>query len=910
VAVLPSGTVTFLFTDIEGSTTKWQNWPHRMKSALQRHDAILQEAISKSGGWVFKTVGDAFCAAFPTAFEAVQASLAIEQGIGREDWDLPVPLKVRIAVHTGEAVERNGDYYGPALNRVARLEAITYGGQVLMSLVTAELIRDMLPEPFSLRCLGDHRLKDLTRPEEVYQLLHPDLPAEFPPPKSLDYHPHNLAILPTAFIGREAELKNLQNLLEKKVNSVITITGPGGMGKTRIALQTGAEVIDKFAHGVFFLDLTPVQTREAFFGKFFQVLRIPPAGETPAEGVLQEYLKDKKILLILDNFEHIMEMAAPAARLLTRCPGLKYLVTSREPLHIRGEQVFHLPPLGVPDPHKRTASRLSRISQFDAVKLFIERALAVNEHFQITRDNAPAVAQICCALDGIPLAIELAAARTTVLPPEEILRRLGNRLNILTCGAVDLPQRHRNLRATICWSYDLLDQPEKNLFLALGLFRGPFPLEAAEKAFGGDGFMVLDVLEKLLEKSLLTRKEGASGRMKFTMLETIREFSQEQLRESPDREAWEGCYGGYLYSLALESREALNKEKQAEWMDLLVDFSEDLNACLSLFHDQGEQEKAIQMAAALQPFYEISGLWNEGLEWYGRLRDGEGGVTLMIPAASLLLQAGRFAEAEGLLEQVTAEKDWGLKYYYTGWAAFRQGRLEEAEENFIRAEEFLVSEDPRRDEARLLTARAMVRWKKAARPEAEHLLARASLLSSQTGDIRLRGQILNNRGILAYQAGRFAEAADCLKEALPLFESIRDTGETLKIINNLGHLHLSTGDPGEALKFYRDLAARSSRSPFLRGTAYLGMADAHAALGSFDAAGDDCGRAEEIITADGYPGDYGILLRIRGDVQRGLQKHEEARRLYREALPFLEENGEEEDREKTRKALEEIENGK
>jgi len=337
-----------------------------------------------------------------------------------------------MSIHTGEAIERNRDYYGPALNRVARLESLAYGGQVLMSLVTAELIRDMIPEPLNIQYMGDHRLKDLTRPEGVYQLTHPDIPIEFPPIKSLDSHPHNISILPSLLIGRDEELETLQQLLLNSKSRVVTITGPGGMGKTRISMQVAAELIEKYRNGVFFIDLTKINEAESFYRLILSTLSIKETSGKEVLELLVDYLHDKNMLLILDNFEHIMGAAVYAAELLVKCPGLKYLVTSREALHIRGEKIFQLPALQTPVYDENKVPTVKKMNQYDSVRLFIERAEEVNENFKIDKMNAPSIAQICVHLDGIPLAIELAAARSTTLSPQALLKRLNHRLEILT----------------------------------------------------------------------------------------------------------------------------------------------------------------------------------------------------------------------------------------------------------------------------------------------------------------------------------------------------------------------------------------------------------------------------------------------------------------------------------------------
>lgn len=528
---LPTGTVTFLFTDIQGSTHLWQDHPRDMKTALARHDALLREAIQSNHGCVFKTVGDAFCAAFTTAMDGVQAALAAQLALQAEGWPPATPLLARMALHTGEAEERDGDFFGPALNRAARLLSIGHGAQTLLSLVTAELVRDTLPEGVSLREMGEQRLKDLTRPESVYQLQHPALPADFPPLHSLDAHPHNLPVQPTPLIGREKELAEVEGLIAEGTR-VLTLTGPGGMGKTRLALQAAADLIERFRYGVFFVDLSSLTDPALVPARIAQTLRLQEAGPRPLQEQLKEFLCQKQILLVLDNFEQVLEAALLVVDLLASCPNVRFLVTSREALRVRGERVFLVPPLGLPASGKRHARDLGALGQYEAVRLFIERAAAVMPDFQITNANAPAVADVCVRLEGIPLAIELAAARVRLLPPEMILERLGRRLALLTGGSRDLPQRQQTLRATIEWSYRLLEERQQGALEVLSVFAGGFACAAAESMLTrliSPELDILGELEALADKSLLAVKQGAAGEPRFHILETIREYALEQL---------------------------------------------------------------------------------------------------------------------------------------------------------------------------------------------------------------------------------------------------------------------------------------------------------------------------------------------------------------------------------------------
>ncbi|HEX9438853.1 MAG TPA: helix-turn-helix domain-containing protein, partial [Roseiflexaceae bacterium] len=373
-AAVPAGTVTFLFTDIEGSTRLWEQHSQAMPIALARHDTLLREAVAAHGGIVFKTVEDSVCAAFATAPAALAAALETQRALQGEPWGLTGPLHVRMALHTGTAETRDDDYFGPPLNRLARLLSVGHGSQILISLATTELVRDQLPPEVALRDLGMHRLKDLTRPAQIFQLVAPDLPADFPPLQTLASHRTNLPIQPTPLIGREREVAAVCALLHDPNVRLVTLTGPGGVGKTRLGLQAAAELLDTFPDGVFFVALAPISDPAFVPSAIAQPLGIQETGSQPLVERIQEYLHDKRLLLVLDNFEQVLDAASLIAALLATAPDLKLLITSRALLHLSGEHTFPVPPLRLPDPKQRPS--VEQLSQYDAVALFIARARA------------------------------------------------------------------------------------------------------------------------------------------------------------------------------------------------------------------------------------------------------------------------------------------------------------------------------------------------------------------------------------------------------------------------------------------------------------------------------------------------------------------------------------------------------
>jgi class 3 adenylate cyclase len=429
------GTITFLFTDIAGSTRLWEEHPEVMRPALARHDQLLADGIGQHNGYVVRSrgEGDSFFAVFAHATDALAAALHLQRALQAEPWPTLTPVRVRMALHTGEAELREGDYYGSAVNRCARVRATAHGGQVLLTAATQELVRDTLPEGVSLQDLGEHRLKDLGRAERIFQLLAPELSQEFPPLKTLDVRRHNLPVQPTPLIGREQELATVNSLLRREEVRLVTLTGPGGTGKTRLGLQVAADLLDQFAEGVFFIALAPISDPRLVAATIAQTLGIRETPGQPIEESIKESLRDKPLLLLLDNFEQLLPAAPVVTSLLEAAPGLKVLVTSRAPLRLRGEKEFAVPPLSMPDPQHLPP--LETLSQYAAVSLFIQRAQDIKPDFQVTNETAPAVAQICHRLDGLPLAIELAAARIRLLSPQNMLARLENRLKLLVGGA-------------------------------------------------------------------------------------------------------------------------------------------------------------------------------------------------------------------------------------------------------------------------------------------------------------------------------------------------------------------------------------------------------------------------------------------------------------------------------------------
>ncbi len=474
---LPSGTVTFLFTDIEGSTERWERDPVAMAAAVARHVVVLDKAIEDHGGVHFKTVGDAVQAAFPTAPQAVAAALEGQRALLAEAWEAAGPLRVRMALHAGEAEPENGDYLAAPLNRLSRLLSAGYGGQVLLSQSVQQLTRGLLPPGVELRDLGEHRLRDLLEPERIFQLLHPDLPAIFPALKTLAARPNNLPRQPTPFLGRETEVRHAVDLLRREDVQLLTLTGPGGTGKTRLALHVAADLLDDFPDGVFFTPLAALSDPALILPAIASTLGIREEGDRPLVDRVRDYLATKQVLLVLDNVEHLVAGVDVISDFIRAAPGLKVLATSRVPLRLRAEREVHVPPLGLPP--RQPVPSPGQLEQYEAVRLFIGGPRRSSRISRLTKPM-PSPCRNLSSPRWLAAGDRVGGGAMRMLPPQAMLTRLEKRLPLLTGGARDAPARQRTLRDTIAWSYDLLAPDEQTLFRRLAVFSGGCTLETAE----------------------------------------------------------------------------------------------------------------------------------------------------------------------------------------------------------------------------------------------------------------------------------------------------------------------------------------------------------------------------------------------------------------------------------------------
>lgn len=668
MAPLPSGTVTFFFSDIEGSTRLLEALGADYPDLLERHRRIARAAFSRCAAVELGTEGDSFFAVFPSAADAVSAAVAIQRGIAAEEWPQAATLRVRIGLHTGEARIADDGYVGLDVHRAARIMAAAHGGQILISEATRALVERTVGDGIGLLDLGQHRLRDLSARERLFQVVAEGLPAEFPMLRSLDVTPNNLPTQASALVGRESELSDINGHIDDPGVRLLTLTGPGGIGKTRLALQAAADQVERFRDGVYFVDLSSVREAAAALQAIVRVVGVAVAGEDRLREAIVQHLETRRVLLLLDNFEQVMEAADDVAEILGRCPRLKLLVTSREALRVRGEQLFPVAPLSLPGGNIARATA-EDISGYEAVRLFVERAQDARPSFLLTDEDAAAVAEICTRLDGLPLAIELAAASLKLFSARELRDRLRSRLELLRGGARDLPERQRTLRSTIEWSYELLDDEERGILQLLAVFSSA-RVDAVErvsaKLEGLAHIAVLDRLASLIDKSLVRSVEGVAGQ-RLSMLETIRSFVVERLATEPvlDRAA-RSAHADHFAEFAQAERGRLQgRERDAAVDDLAAELGNLQTAWrhFAAADDLGQLNKLIDPMWALHDargwYHGTIELTNDLLEVLSASAAGpdraEEEITLrMSLARGMLAIRGYTEEVEGVYREALA----------------------------------------------------------------------------------------------------------------------------------------------------------------------------------------------------------------------------------------------------------------
>jgi predicted ATPase/class 3 adenylate cyclase len=787
----PTGTVTLLFTDVEGSTRLLERLGNRYVEVLDQHRQLLRAAFAQFNGREVGTEGDAFFVAFAKASEAVAAAVAGQQALAGHRWPDGAVLRVRMGIHTGEPIVVGRDYAGLDVHRAARISSAGHGGQVLISQATRELLADDLLCEVELRDLGEHRLKDLTRPQRLFQLVIPGLPVDFPPLRTLGIPATNLPVQLTGFIGRRQELAEARTLLERPEVRLLTLTGPGGTGKTRLAVQVAAGLQEGFPDGVVFVPLGSINDPGLVVSTIAQILGIREAAGQSLLESLTHYVDGQQLLLVLDNFEQLLAAAPSVIDLLAACQRLKVLVTSRTALQVSGEHIYPVPPLSLPDRDHTKAS--DHVAASEAVTLFVERAQAVNPGLALTDANAPVLAEICRRLDGLPLAIELAAARSK-LPPQVLLARLESRLELLKGGARDLPARQQTLRATIDWSYALLEDSEQTLFARLAIFAGGCTLQAAEMVCNLEGDLdVMAGLDALVDKSLLQLRDGPEGDSRVLMLETIREYGLERLTERRETDVVARRHADYYLGLAERAEPELLGPRQGAWYERLESDLDNLRVALACFLAHQEVEAIARLAAPIVPFWRSRSHANEGLRWLDATLEHRSILSqpalakALFAKGTLLLELGAdHHQANTLLEeslalfQELADSIWTVRSVsMLGWAASRAGDLDRS----------------------------------------VALRQQAVAMARDEGDEWNLAMALGNLGSSLLRVGDFARARAAFEESLALYRSVGEPEGIGFALWGLGMLALGEGHHRRAAYLLEEALALARKLGHLPGVA-------------------------------------------------------------------------------------------
>lgn len=800
---------TFLFTDVEGSTRLWEAHPQAMSVLLAEHNGILQAAIESHHGKVFKTVGDGFCAVFASPSDALAAASAAQRNLFHARGDASAPalkLRVRMGLHTGPAEERGGDYFGPTLNRVARLMAAASGGQTLISAA----VRDGLGDTpgVELRDLGSHRLRDLKDAEHIFQVVLPDLPNSFPPIKSLSPRPTNLPAQLTSFVGRERELDAICRLMRQPHVRLLTLLGPGGIGKTRLSIQVGSNLQDEFEDGTFFVALAPVSHPDAVIQTIAQTLRVEETGETSLREAVKAWLQNRHLLLLLDNFEQVIDAAPLVNELLAAAPRIKALVTSREELMVYGEQVVSVSPLTVPEVGKFID--MQAVRQSPAVMLFAERARSVQPDFALNEANARPVIDICQRLDGLPLAIELAAMRARDLSVEEIAAQLNNRMQVLNKGPRDFSARQRTMRGAIEWSYSLLPAEEKKAFARFGVFVGPFTAEAADAIAG------VEYLNRLKEKSLIHQTQVDEQTVTFLMLETLREYALEQLQASGEFENLQRAHAGYYLHLTEKAEPNLTGASQVEWFNRLETEQHNIEAALEWLLKGGGFEGAGRMAAVLWRVWGAHSRLSAGSGWMERVLANADALPTLV-RAKVTHGAGRLQYLQYHLPKAAEYLKASLSLYQQGGdqpgqaaatlslgeIAFRQGDLLAAEGYFQSSLALYVAIGDQAGFARCLGQLGRLALREGNLPGAESLFQQSLELVRQYGSAESTALVMNDLAEVLRARGKYTEAATLYRESMALYRQLDFDAGVAVMLHNLGQVARQQGDYDEALRCFQ-----------------------------------------------------------------------------------------------------------
>lgn len=897
---LPTGTVTFLFTDIEGSTALLQYLGDtRYAEALAQHRDLLRTAFEEGGGHEVDTQGDAFFVAFGRARDAVSTALAAQLALTAHPWAEGAPVRVRMGLHTGEPILAGGGYVGLDVHRAARMAAAGWGGQILLSQATRDAIEHDLQESVTLRDLGEHRLKDLQYREQIFMLVHPDLPTDFPPLRSLETLPNNLPRQLTSFIGREREMAEVKRMLT--TTRLLTLSGAGGSGKTRLALQVAAELLEEFTNGVWLVELAALSDPALVPQAVVSALGLREEPGRPLLTTLTDYLRSKTLLLVLDNCEHLVAACAQLAEALLRVsPNLRILATTREVLGIAGETVWRVPSLSLPDLRRLPA--FEQLTQYEAVRLFVERAMISRPEFALTSASAPSVAQVVHRLDGIPLAIELAAARVKVLSVDQIAGRLDDRFRLLTTGSRTALPRQQTLRAAIDWSYDLLSQQERTLLRRLSVFAGSWTLEAAETICAGDGVEepdVLDLLMQLVDKSLVMMEER-EGKVRYRLLETLRQYGGEKLLESGEPAAVRGRHRDWYLGLAERAEPELQGRHQEVWLERLETEHDNLRAGLEWSKTEaGGAEVEARLAGALHRFWLMRGYLSEGRDWLeGAVSRSNGApaparAKALYGGSALAFYQGEYGRAVALSqESLAVYRQLGdrlgvaLSLNILGGVTRNQGDHARATALFEESLALSRQSDHKWALAETLNALGIVARRQGDYGRATALGEESLVLWRDLGDKRGLAASLSHLGIVARYQGNYERARTLHEEGLALRRELGDKADLATSLGSLGTVAMNLGDYEragelfeESLTLCRELGNKIGTAAALGNLGVLAhrQGDDHRAAGVLQeslALWRELGDRQAVATA----------LTVLGMVAHALGDYERAAALYRESL--------------------------
>jgi predicted ATPase/class 3 adenylate cyclase len=800
---LPLGTVTFMLTDIEGSTRMWRERPTAMFQAVRRHRELIHRMVVRYGGSLPRDQGegDSVFAVFERVTDGVAAAVDIQRAFRTEPWPEGITLRTRVALHSGEAELRDGNYYGFAVSRTARIRSLAWGEQILLSEAAYLLVRDSLPTGTAVRDLGPHTLKDFDHPERVYQVLHPELPAKFASLQARDVAPNNLPVLLTTFVGRKTEIVAVRTLLETA--RLVTLTGTGGSGKTRLAIEVAKESLGNYESGVHLVDLASVTDPSLVPSTMAQSLGVHERpGDTTFESLVQ-FLEDKTMLLVLDNFERVTDAASTVSELLAACPSVSVLATSRSPLRLSGEREYAVPPLRVPEAPRSA----HEATDFEAIRLFVERAQASSFSFSLTEDNVKVVTEICARLDGLPLAIELAAAHVKLLPLPALRDRLANRLDLLKGGARDLPERQQTLRNLIDWDYELLPENERTLFRRLAVFAGGFTFEEAEAVVGPiEGVDLLDGLEDLVEKSLLRHKMSKWDEARFWMLQTIRDYGLEALDAAGEGEHTRRRHAAFFRAFANRADGELRGPDQVQWLARLDAEHDNIREALRWAHEFEEPEFELEMAADLTMFWATRGHLTEGWRWVEPAMERSTSVVsldrarLLTGAATLMRARNDYDQARRILEDALElyrrlEDDDGvastLKDMANLW--FDEGDLGLARELYGRSLEIWRRQGNTLGVAGALNNLGVTEHIEGRPAEALEYLAESLDVFQKIGDKQGIARVLMNQGGALRDLGELEKAARLLMDSLLLWRELGDKWDATDCLEDLGAVYLEQG---------------------------------------------------------------------------------------------------------------------